>query len=280
MRTVETGEPLQLGNLPMVWHALTQLDEQVEQADGFSMTQMDFTDRHFDEAGRTGRRMWIHTHSYLGAARDNQLALEDMLRGGFVRTHAPWNFVRPAFEAAFYVVWLLAPDDGRERMRRGLRLAWAEHKAHTTRFKLMVKMAHAEGHGEVLKAEAKDRDVRRRYVEEAQVVGMSEKKLGEAVNITKELPKLTDVFDREPYEAEFHLLKWRELSGIQHADMGAMLRGSDTEYKLTIPGGSTATVTINDDAFTSACYSAAGMQVTAMNLYIQRSRKATRPGHI
>ena len=88
------------------------------------------------------------------------------------------------------------------------------------------------------------------------------------------LAKLTSVFDRFPDEPTFHLLRRRELSGVMHGDMGATLGLTDKSYRLDIPGGSTAVVSLNDDAFVTACYASALMQLTAMNLYIRRSTTA------
>ena len=39
---------LSLGNLPMVWHALDLLEDEVERANNYATVEMDFTDRKFD----------------------------------------------------------------------------------------------------------------------------------------------------------------------------------------------------------------------------------------
>lgn len=263
---VEVGT-LKLGNLPNVWQALDLLEDDVDRANDRSTAQMDFTSRKFDEANRTGQRAYIQALHFIKSARDNQKALEALLR---IRAspHAPWNLIRPAFESSFYAVWILEPEDSRVRKRRALRIAWSEQRQHRNRHKLMVELAHAAGHPSVLKAEEQDRLIKRRYEEEAHAVGMGTKELGQEPNMTDEIPKLTSLVAGEP---KFHLLKWRELSGIQHSDMGAMLKLSDKTYKLRIPGGYTATLALNDDDFVATCYSAAVMQMTAMRLYIRRS---------
>ncbi|MFC6358571.1 hypothetical protein [Luteococcus peritonei] len=241
------------------------------------MTQMPLTDRAFDERDKTGQRAYIHASTFIGVARDNQKALEEMLQSGSpIRPHAPWNLIRPAFEAAFYPVWMLSPDTREERLRRALRVAWSEQKSHTARFDLKVKLAKADDHEEVAKARARDGQIRQRYIEEATSLGMTKDQMGQKIVVTNELPKLTSVFDRFPDEATFHLLRWRELSGVMHGDMGATLGLTDKAYRLDIPGGSTAVVSLNDDAFVTACYASALMQLTAMNLYIQRSTTSHR----
>lgn len=268
--------PLQLGNLPNVWAALDEIERRAHAANDRNLAQMDFTDRKFDEASATGRRAYINAHAFISVARDNQKALEAMLLASGVRPYAPWNLIRPSFEAAFYVVWMLEPNEGRERMRRALRIAWEEQRNHGLRLGLKVDIANAKGQPDVLKAEQRHRDIKKSYVDEANAVGMSQKQVSEKPNLTTEIPKLESLKGRTPGEEKFHLLIWRELSGIQHADMGAGLGLSDKTYRLKIPGGYTAVVSINDESFMTACYSSALMQLTAMNLYIQRSTTVTK----
>lgn len=266
---------LQLGNLPNIWHALDLLDEQMEKINNRTTTEMDFTDRRFDEATRTGQRMYIHAYSFIKVARDNQKGLEELL-GVAARPYAPWNLIRPAFESSFYVVWMLEPQDKRTRLQRALRIAWEEQRQHRNRFELMVDLAKAHSHEDVLSAEAKDRDIKHRFEEEAREVALSRAGLGRSPKLTEELPKLVTLANLNPDQPKFQLLKWRELSGIQHGDMGAFARLSDKQYGLKIPGGHVVEVSLNDDNFVAACYSSALMQLHALQLYNQRSSKVTK----
>lgn len=267
---------LSLGNLPMVWHALDLLEDEVERANNYATVEMDFTDRKFDEATLTGQRMYIQAFSLIRAARDNQKALEEMLPRG-ARPHAPWNLVRPSFEASFYAVWMLEPQDQRTRFQRALRIAWDEQRQHRNRLKLMVEIAGAERHPDVQKTEAKDRSIKKRYEEEAHRVGLSAADLGKNPVLTEEIPKLRSLTDLTGVDPKYHTLKWRELSGIQHGDLGAILALSDKQYRLKIPGGSTAVLSLNDDSFVATCYSAAAMQLAAMRLYVSRSTSVSKP---
>ena len=140
----------------------------------------------------------------------------------------------------------------------------------------MVKIADAAGRDDVLRAEARDRKIRQRYEEEARALNLNSRSLGAKVVLTDEIPKLGSLTAKEGVHPDFHLLTWRELSGIQHGDMSTMTFLSNTDYRLKIPGGFTAVVSLNDNKFVAACYSAAAMQSTAMSLYVQRSRMATK----
>ena len=267
---------LQLGNLPNVWHSLDTLENETDRSDTHSTTDMGFTDRKFDEVSRTGQRMYIQARHFIQTARDNQKALEEMLASIGARPYAPWNLVRPAFESSLYAIWMLEPDNQRERLRRSLRIAWEEQRQHTARLKLIVKISGAAGHDDVLRAEARDREIKRRYEDEATVLNMSRKDLTAKVILTDEIPRLRSLTAMEGVHPDFHLLKWRELSGVQHGEMGAMNLLSDTNYGLKIPGGFTAVISLNDNSFVATCYSAAAMQMTAMSLYVQRSRAAAK----
>lgn len=68
--------------------------------------------------------MYIQSSGFLSVARDHQQGLQDMVESG-VRPFAVWSLIRPAFEASFYVIWALDPDEQRERKRRALRIAYA-----------------------------------------------------------------------------------------------------------------------------------------------------------
>lgn len=79
------------------------------------------TARFIDEGQIAGPRTYITVSRLLQVALDNHLALIGLLQGHGVSHWAPWNLMRPVFEAAFYVMWILDPDESRDRRRRGLR---------------------------------------------------------------------------------------------------------------------------------------------------------------
>ena len=102
------------------------------------------------------------------------------------------------------------------------------------------RISGAAGHDDVLRAEARDREIKRRYEDEATVLNMSRKDLTAKVILTDEIPRLRSLTAMEGVHPDFHLLKWRELSGVQHGEMGAMNLLSDTNYPrsfMTAPIG-------------------------------------------
>jgi len=80
------------------------------------------TTRRMDEAQVAGTRVDIGAHAQLLNAMDNLDGLWALLQHHGATTWAPWNLLRPAFEAAFHALWVLEPTEGLTRRRRGLRL--------------------------------------------------------------------------------------------------------------------------------------------------------------
>ena len=80
------------------------------------------TTRRMDEAQVAGTRVDIGAHAQLLNAMDNLDGLWALLQHHGATTWAPWNLLRPAFEAAFRALWVLEPTEGLTRRRRGLRL--------------------------------------------------------------------------------------------------------------------------------------------------------------
>lgn len=113
-------QPMSLGNLPVVWAAVEQLQQEFDRV-ASTRTGPVLTARLMDEAQTAGPRTYITAHRYLQIAWDNHLALIALLQHHGATHWAPWNLMRPVFEASFYVLWMLEPDDGRIRRQRGLR---------------------------------------------------------------------------------------------------------------------------------------------------------------
>lgn len=85
-----------------------------------------------DERQTAGRRVYMGAQRCLSSAWDNHDALLALLRHHGATQFAPWNLLRPTFEASFYALWLLDPDDSLERRRRGLRFEWLDELEHRT----------------------------------------------------------------------------------------------------------------------------------------------------
>lgn len=271
-----TASNLDMGHVPHLWQTLEWLDTHVEEAEQQYRCTNILTDRRLDEATRTGQRLYIQCSGLLAVARDHQEAVEQSMQFG-VRPFALWSLLRPSFEAAFWVLWMLEPEDRRERLRRGLRVAWREQKEHEKFYRLSVEIAGAKGEDFVLKREAQSRAICKKYEEEAHAVHMSTKDMGKPVIVTEELGKLQST--RDPDNPTAHLLfkrEWKELSGLEHGDATQLAGVSDAEYHVKIPGGSTATISVSDNAFQQVCGLTAAIQMLALRLYLERTTELTR----
>ena len=123
---VRVGET-KLGNLPMVWQSLDLMYQQVNEVNNSHRRGSLFSDRRFDETTATGRRTYISAFGFIAAARDSNRALVKMLQLDGIRPFSTWSAIRPAFECSFYAAWMLEPDNGQTRLKRGLRIAINEH---------------------------------------------------------------------------------------------------------------------------------------------------------
>lgn len=260
---------LDLAELSRNWAHLDSRYEDVKRADGQYRPGNVMTDRRFDEATETGRRLYIKCANLLAVARDHQLALEDMVKVA-IRPCASWSLIRPAFEASFYVIWALEPDDAIERRRRGLRLAWNERTSWKNRrdAEFAVERLNDETRSAASKAYLKE--LKDEYEREARDLHMARELLGRRVNLVECLPKLESV-KGGGLDGKYYTLVWRELSGLEHADMGASAEVSDVAKKLRIPGGWQGLTTVNDQAFSVLSQASMSMQLTALNLYITRT---------
>lgn len=146
-------------------------------------------------------------------------------------------------------------------------------ESHST---LLSELAAIHGEAEDSKAAAVHKEHTERYLAEAHVVGLSRRDLTKKIVLTEELAKLAWVQEAEPGTAELLTYTWRELSGLQHGDVGTQVGVSDLDYRLEIPGGFTAAVSINDDSFIRAATVTARLQLEALRLYVERSTKVTQ----
>ena len=72
--------------------------------------------RMIDERQVAGHRVYMTAERYLGVAWDNHAALVALIQSPHGLTpSAPWNLLRPTFEAAFHAVWVLDPEESLER---------------------------------------------------------------------------------------------------------------------------------------------------------------------
>ena len=181
------------------------------------------TDRRFDEATETGRRLYIKCANLLAVARDHQLALEDMVKVA-IRPCASWSLIRPAFEASFYVIWALEPDDAIERRRRGLRLAWDEWKSRKNRHAAEFAVGVFADEQRSAASEAHLKELKDKYEREARELHMGDKLLGQNINLVDCLPKLESV-KGGGLDGKYYALVWRGAVRTRARRHGGVGRG-------------------------------------------------------
>ena len=218
-------EQVNLGNLPVIWQRVAALDEQAHRAMQ-SWHSMQFTARFVDEAQPAGPRIYIGVTRLLDIAIDNQEAFQSLITNRGVTHWSQWNLLRPVFEASFYAIWVLDPNDSRERRRRGLRLEILDSREQKNWIDSLREVGLDE---EVIAANAQ-RQARATevYRTEATALGLTWERATQPVKLITELPKLA--YTREMYSDElnnFLISKWRRLSGFQHGFGYALMAGAD-----------------------------------------------------
>jgi hypothetical protein len=185
---------------------------------------------------------------------------------------APYNLVRPAFEAAFYALWALEPEDGRDRCLRGLRIAYEDNRQRSLWVEELIKIPDLTDAERQLMREpvAKASHV---YRQEAEALGVSwDKQVKQKLIVEQALPNLQRIVDlSDPLIVHTTVAAWRQLSGYQHGRMYAIVGGSDLSHEFEIPGGALVRVTMSDQDFTLAMQHAGLMQLWAVETYIART---------
>lgn len=233
-----------------------------------------FCARMIDERLVAGHRVYMTAERYLGVAWDNHAALIELIQGPHgLSPSAPWNLLRPCFEAAFYAAWVLDPDESLERRRRALRLEWLDELDHRRYYDEVMKMQSAIGQTDLHAAEAELAKSRERnetsYKADAESLEMSWPPLG--INVRDELGNLSHHAEHQDSDVLVRSV-WRALSGHQHGRASAMLRGSDKAERHNVPGGVYAVLSVNDDAFLTAADVTVNMHMEAVALLLKRSR--------
>ncbi|MBF4765564.1 hypothetical protein ISU07_20740 [Nocardioides islandensis] len=271
---VPAGE-MDLGELPRRWKVLEDLYRGTRQALQDRDARI-LHDRMIDEAQTSGRRTYFGAQRCLDIAWDNHDALRSLLHHHGATQFAPWNLLRPTFEAAFYAIWLLDPDESLERRRRGLLLEWLdelEHRTYYADLKSIERFVDPEDHARLEADRAQHRavieDHDRTYSREAEELGMNWP-LPRKVNVLDELGKLRHCDLRDGSDLILRST-WRTLSGMQHGRGSTMLRGSDRLDESPIEGGVHALLAVNDEAFVGAATITNGLHQQAVMLFRDRS---------
>lgn len=275
MKFYETGETLDLGNVPIYWQTIAEEFRQLDELPELAPNRV-LSDRAFDEAQVAGPRTYMAVTRYLGVARDNNDALMALLQNYRASVWAPWTLLRPIFEASFFAVWILEPNAGQERRWRGLRaevLDSFEKRRHLAAFKAIPQMrALIEADEARVQAE-----IHAVYRKEAEALGRSFDAATKKVVMIDELRKLRVIQGQGVEGAAFMEGVWRQLSGYEHGLGWAMLHGSDREVVAQVPGGAEVRVTVNDDGFQTAAKSAYLLLITACRLLRQRHLERRQP---
>jgi hypothetical protein len=136
---------LDLGNVPSTASLLDGRIEHVRWIEtqhhrkGYHLTQ-----RLFDEARPAGERTYIHAFHGIETAWENYSAVFGLVQGAHGATPvAPYNLIRPAFEAAFYALWALEPEDGSDRCLRGPRIAVEDNRQRSNWIEELIEISGA-----------------------------------------------------------------------------------------------------------------------------------------
>lgn len=268
---VNIDETMDLGALPQQWEQMDLLAKRMQTVSKQPPHSAVLTDRRFDESQPAGHRGWINAHAYIQGGMEHLDALRFMLSNFGATPRVPWTILRSVFESGFWAAWLLDPDDGLERRRRGLRL---EVRGSIERKNVYDAHLKHDPHerDRVASGHLLDETTYRR---EATQLGMTWEATKRKITTVDELPKLSAVAalgsDSDPM-----IGIWRSLSGLQHGYAYALVMNSTrVGEQRTILGGAEQTLTISDHAFQAQGVAANHLMVSAMNLYIRRSTRTS-----
>jgi hypothetical protein len=230
--------------------------------------------RMIDERQVAGHRVYITAERYLGVAWDNHSALVALIRGPHgLSPSAPWNLLRPTFEAAFHAAWILDPKESLQRRRRALRVEWLDELDHRRYYDEVMRMRSVDRDADWQEASrqlAQSKAANEAsYRSDAKALDLSWPPA--RVNIRDELGQLSHCAGLPDSDVLLRSV-WRTLSGHQHGRSSAMLRGSDKSDRSRVPGGFDAVLSINDDSFLTAGDVTVNMHMEAVALLLKRSQ--------
>lgn len=276
------SEQVQAGTIDLTdlvrrWRLVDQLWDATRRVVSSRDTEV-LTARTIDEGQTAGRRLYFGVDRYIAVARDTDLALRTLLLGEHGLTlFAPWTLLRGTFEAAFYVAWLLDPEDSIERRRRGLRLEYLDERDHRAYYADVMKLS---GHPDFVDefaalreslhiAEANNTES---YRCEAEELGLPFPRMPEV----KILDGVSTLSCNQTQEGMDVLLRatWRGLAGQQHGRASSMMRSSDKSDARPTTGGMQAYLSVNDDHFLTAANVTTSLQMEALSAVIRRTKPA------
>jgi hypothetical protein len=252
------------------WDQVRAMAQLVDSVDKKGPGQ-DLTARRFDEAQPAGHRPYMVASGYIAAAVEHVEVLREMVLNQHLTPRAPWTLLRSVFEAGFWSTWVLEPDDGLERRRRGLRVE-VRGMAERTAFYDSLLMYDPQKRAEVATGHAEHE---RSYRAEAEQLDLPWKHAKNRIVLFDELKKLREVSEMEPGVRAATYAMWRSLSGLQHGYPYAVMLHSQIHNMKAITGGERATITINESHFLAAATAAHSLLVSGMNRYIRLSTRVT-----
>ena len=192
------------------------------------------TARSIDEGEIAGPRTYITAIRLLLVALDNHLALVGLVQSHGVTHWSPWNLMRPVFEGAFYVTWILDPSESRDRRHRGLR---AEVNDANEKKRWVESLIDAGIRRQDIEPLRTRRDaVSKIYRSEASALGVSWETMQQKINLIAEIPKLETLYDTYGRKGRaLFVTTWRRLSGFQHGLSYAVQAGATATTSVKIP---------------------------------------------
>jgi hypothetical protein len=266
-------EQMDLGNLPTVWKAVEIMHREAEQLAEQPRSKL-LTARLIDEGQVAGPRTYITVSRLLQVALDNHLALVGLIQSHGVTHWAPWNLMRPVFEAAFYVIWILDPNDSRDRRRRGLRAEINDANEKKRWVESLIEAGISRKDVEPLRRRRDE--VTQIYRSEASALGVTWETVQQKINLIAEIPKLETLLDAHGQKGRaLFVTTWRRLSGFQHGLSYALQAGATANTSVKIPGGESVFFTINDEDFIATAQLTSAIHVSALQLYKKRCTQAS-----
>ena len=280
----ETGSSdgrLDLGDTPRIFQKLAEMIAHLRRIeDQHRARHYRLTQRLFDEARPAGERTYMQAFRAIETAWENYSAIFGLLQGHGATVFAPYNLMRPAFEAAFYALWALDPEDGRDRCVRGLRLAIEDNRQRGNWTEELVKIPGlTNAQREQMRAPIAKASTA--YRAEAARLGVDWALVSNKPNVELAIQKLRPVVEAsDPVVQHTLVAAWRQLSGYQHGHMYAAVAGANLSVKVEIPGGVIAWMTIDDRQFALAMQHAALMQMWAVHAYVRGHEKVPTGGQV
>jgi hypothetical protein len=267
VRATQPTGVLDLGNLPDYWALLAREFQTFDNLPSLAETRL-LSARAFDESQPAGPRTYMEAKRYLSVARDNHEALLALLEHHGATLWAPWSLLRPIFEASFLASWILDPDSGHDRRRRGLRcevLDCYQQRAHHAAFKKLPEVRQLIEDAE----RQQEQGSLAVYRAEAAALGEPFDRMHQKINVVVELPKLSFTRTQGDF-AVFLEATWRLLSGFEHGLGWAMLQGANRGVATEVPGGMGMVLSIKDEEFVLAAKTTCALLVNACRVFKTR----------